>query len=559
MSFKFNELKYERIDIEAAKASYESFITRAKEAESGEALYELHKEYYAFTGDITTNMTICSIRHGIDTTDAYYEEENKYNDMIRPILMDLEVRYQKVLYESPFRSYMEEKIGKVPFKNIELSMKGFDEKLIPLMQEENELASAYQKLIATAEIPFDGEIYNISLLRKHLTSCDRDTRKRAWKAFSDYFMGVTGEIDEIYDKMVKNRTAQAKLLGFENYVELGYCRMHRNSYDRKMVECFREQVKRDYVPFASMLHEKRRKRLGVESLKHYDNDVYFNEGNPAPFGTPEEILKTGQQMYRELSPETAEFFDFMMEHELFDVLGRKTKRMGAYMTYLPNYKAPFVFANFNGTNGDVDVITHECGHAFQGFLTRNEEVREVADITMETAEIHSMSMEYFAYGWMDRFFGEKKDEYLTAHFEDAANFVPYGCIVDEFQHIIYENPEMTPAERKQVWKELEKVYRPHLDYDNDPFFGEGGYWQRQLHIFIDPFYYIDYVLASICAMQFKVRMDVDFKEAWDSYVKLCRISAREFYVDMLHAVGLDNPFEDGCVKKLVDKLIEKVN
>jgi M3 family oligoendopeptidase len=307
-----------------------------------------------------------------------------------------------------------------------------------------------------------------------------------------------------------------------------------------------------------MIHEKRRQRIGVDALKYYDNGVFFTNGNPAPIGTPEEILAAGQNMYRELSPETAEFIDFMREYDLFDVLGRKTKQQGGYMTFLPDYKAPFIFANFNGTSGDVDVITHECGHAFQGYITRNDPIPEHNDITMETAEIHSMSMEYFTYGWMEKFFGDRKDDYYTMHLEDSIIFVPYGCMVDEFQHIVYENPDMTPAERKQVWKDLEKTYRPHLDYDSDPFFAEGGYWQRQSHIFQNPFYYIDYVLASVCAMQFKVRMDEDFRGAFEDYLKLCKLSATKFYEPMLKEASLRSPFEDGCIEELVEALKKKI-
>ena len=441
---------------------------------------------------------------------------------------------------------------------MELAFKSFDEKLIPLMQEENALVTRYSKLIATAQIPFEGEIYNISLLRRFLTAGDRTVRRSAWKALSDYFLSVTDEIDEIFDKMVKNRTAQARMLGYENYIELGYCRMDRNSYGREEVENFRRQVKEYFVPFASRIHEKRRERIGVEKLSYIDNDVYFKNGNPAPIGTPEEILAAGQKMYSELSPETKEFFDYMQENELFDVLGRKTKRQGGYMTYLPLYRSPFIFANFNGTNSDVDVITHECGHAFQGYLMRDEEIREYGDITMETAEIHSMSMEYFTYGWMNDFFGDRKDDYLTMHLEDSAAFVPYGCMVDEFQHIIYAQPDMTPKERKEVWKKLEAEYRPHLDYEGDPFFGEGGWWQRQSHIFQSPFYYIDYCLASICAMQYKKMMDEDFTAAWESYKKLCRLSARKFYVPMLQEVGLESPFADGCVEAIVRHFEKKI-
>ena len=555
---KCSEMPYNRIDMDEVKAFFEKLIADSKNAKSGEEQFELHKKYYEFMSEIHTNRILGTFRHDCDTSDEFYTKENDYLDEIMPLISNLENDYSKVLYESPYRDYLESKISKVAFKNIELANKSIDEKILPLMQEENALVSRYDKIIASAKIPFDGEEYNLSLLRKFLTSDDRETRKRAWKAYSDYFTSVTGEIDEIFDKLVKNRTKQAKELGYDNFVELGYNRMNRNAYRRAEVENFRKQVKESFVPFVCEIQEMRRKQIGVDALKYYDNEVYYLNGNPAPIGTPEEILKSGQEMYRELSPETAEFFDFMTENELFDVLGRKTKKQGGYMDFLPKYKAPIIFANFNGTSGDVDVITHECGHAFQGYVTRDDEIKEHNDLTMETAEIHSMSMEYFTYQWMDKFFGDRADEYRKMHFMDAITFVPYGCMVDEFQHIIYDKPELTPAERKAVWADLEKQYRPWLDYEDNEFFTTGGWWQKQGHIFWDPFYYIDYVLASVVAMEFKVWMDKDFKDAWNHYLQLCKLSVKDFYENELKEVGLDSPFADGTIKGLVDSLKQKL-
>ncbi len=555
----FSEMPYTRVDMDEVKKFFDKLIEESKNAKSGEEQFELHRRYYDFIGDVRTNITIAIFRHSVDTTEEFYTKENDYIDEIWPLISQYTTEYTKVLYNSPYRDYLEDKIGKVAFKNMELSMKSIDEKILPLMQEENALVSKYDKLIASAKIPFDGEEYNISLLRKFLTSGDRDTRKRAWKALSDYFLSVTDEIDDIYDQLVKNRTKQAKELGYENFIELGYNRMTRNSYRRKEVDNFRKQVKESFVPFVMKIQEQRKKQIGVDELKYYDNDVYFAEGNPQPTGTPEEIMNAGLEMYKELSPETAEFFDFMIQNELFDVLGRKTKKQGGYMDFLPKYKAPIIFANFNGTSGDVDVITHECGHAFQGYLTRNEEIIEHNDLTMETAEIHSMSMEYFTYGWMDKFFGDRAADYLKMHLQDSVTFIPYGCMVDEFQHIVYERPEMTPAERKQVWKELEKTYRPWLDFDGDEFFDNGGFWQKQGHIFWNPFYYIDYVLASVVAMQFKIWMDKDFKDAWNHYIELCKLSVKDFYETELEEVGLKSPFKDGTIKELVKNFEAKMS
>lgn len=556
---KFSQMPYKRADLKAAGAALERLADEIREAGSGREQFEIHKKYYKLKGSVETMLTLAQIRHDIDVTDEFYDKEQEYYDKEIPVYNNYVNKYKRALYESPYRDYLEEKIGKVAFKNMELEIKGEDESIIPLRQEELALCTKYMKLIASAEIEFNGEKLNISLLRKYLIANDREVRKAAWQKLSEYFQSVTDEIDAIYDALVKNRTAQAKKLGYDSFTELGYIRMMRNCYDRAMVENFREQVKKDFVPFAEKLHEERRKRLGLDKLAFYDNEVYFKNGNPAPVKGPEDILLAGQEMYAELSPETKEFFDFMKENELFDVLGRKTKRAGGYMTFLPDYKAPFIFANFNGTSGDVDVITHECGHAFQGFVSRNEEILEHNDIGMETAEIHSMSMEYFTYGFMDKFFGDRSEDYLKMHLEDSAAFVPYGCMVDEFQHIVYDNPEMTPAERKAVWSKLEKEYKPHLDYCGDIYFANGGFWQKQHHIFDLPFYYIDYCLASICAMQYKILMDKDFHAAWESYLKLCRLSASDFYINMIKEVGLDSPFEDGCIKKMVDAMRKKLN
>lgn len=555
---KFKDMPYKRVDFDKVAEDMKALMAELDAAKSGEEQFAVHKKFYALYDTVATNITIAQIRHDVDTADEFYSAEQDFYDEKMPELENLVVTYKKKLYESPYKDYLVEKIGPVAFKNIELSLKSFDAKLIPLMQEENALVTEYAKLIASAKIDWEGEELNLSLLRPYTISPDRQIRQKAWDKMSDFFETNADKLDEIYDKLVKNRDAQAKALGYDNYVTLGYYRMQRNCYGKDEVENFRNQIKKDFVPFAEKLHDRRRQRLGLEKLSYIDEGVYFKEGNPKPIGTPEDILKNGQKMYAELSPETKEFFDFMMENELFDVLGRKTKRAGGYMTYLPDYNSPFIFANFNGTEGDVDVITHECGHAFQGFLSGKDPIQEHRDITMETAETHSMSMEFFTGDWMELFFGDRADDYREMHLEDAVAFIPYGCMVDEFQHIVYENPEMTPAERHAAWKKLQREYKPHWDFGDAKFFSKGGFWQKQQHIYMSPFYYIDYCIAQTDALQYKAKMDEDFKSAWDSYLKLCYLSASDFFTSMVEEVGLVSPFKDGCIKDVVAKLEKKL-
>ncbi len=555
---KFQDMPYKRVDFAEIQKRFQNLMEEFQNAKSGEEQFEIHKKYYSLTDDVETFSTLAEIRHDGDTADAYYKEENAYYDASMPAYKDMVIKYQKMLFESPYRDYLEEKIGHVAFKSMELANKGFDEKIIELMQEENALSTKYSNLLASAQIEWDGEILNLSLMTPYLQSENQEIRNRAYQKYIAYFESVGEELDQIYDQLVKNRTAQARVLGYKNYVELGYYRMNRNSYGQEDIEKFRKQVKEDFVPFVKKVHERRKNRLGLEKLTHKEEGVYFPQGNPKPVGTPEEILKCGQNMYAELSEETKQFMDFMIENELFDVLGRKTKRGGGYMTYLPNHQAPFVFANFNGTSGDVDVITHECGHAFQGYLAGMDPIKEHRDITMETAEIHSMSMEFFTDPWMENFFGERYQDFLKMQLEDAIIFIPYGTMVDEFQHIVYENPDMTPKERHAVWRKLEDEYRPYLSYE-DAFFDEGRIWQKQQHIYRSPFYYIDYVLAETCAFQYKIWMDEDYKGAWESYLKLCRLSASDFYGNMLKEVGLKVPFEEGSMKMIAEKLEEKLS
>ena len=550
----FSELPYERIDFDRVSKELRTLCEKLDRADSGEAQFAVHQQFYRIYNHVLTEQQIAMIRSDIDMSDAFYSAEQRFYDENMPAFQNLVTMYRKKLYESPFRPWLEEKNGKVAFRNIELAMKSVDAKLIPLMQEENRLQTEYNQLLAGARIDWQGEGLNLSLMQPYLTAADRAVRGEAWEKYSAFFALHQEELDDIYDRLVKNRTEQGRLMGYENYLPLGYARMNRNSYGRSDLMNFRLQVKRDLVPFAEKLHERRRIRLGLSHLSYIDEEIYFPEGNPAPAGTPQDILDAGLRMYRELSPETAEFMDFMCRHGLFDVLGRKNKKTGGYMTTLPDYHAPFIFANFNGTSGDAEVITHECGHAFQGYLTYPDPIIEHNDITAETAETHSMAMEFFTEPWMNLLFGSRANDYVRMHFESSVLFIPYGTMVDEFQDICYANPDLTPKARHGVWRDLERQYKPHLDYTRNPYYENGGFWQRKHHIYDCPLYYIEYCIAGTNALQYKIRMDQDYRAAWESYLKLCRLSAKDFFDGLMKDAGLVNPLEDGCLRYVVSKL-----
>jgi len=392
----------------------------------------------------------------------------------------------------------------------------------------------------------------------YLVNPDREVRKNAEAKIMEFFAENEAKFDEIYDKLVKVRTQMARKLGYKDYVEFGYLRLGRTDYDSKMVANYRKQVLEDLVPVVIKIMEDKAKRLGIDELRSYDLNLDFKSGDPKPIGDRPFLVSQAQKMYASLSKETKEFFDFMVEHELLELDAKQGKAGGGYCTYIPDYKSPFIFANFNGTSGDVDVLTHEAGHAFQVFSSRNYEIPDYYFPTLEACEIHSMSMEFFAYPYLELFFGEDAYRYRYKHLAGTISFIPYGVLVDHFQTEVYENPDMTPDERKATWRKLEKMYQPYKVYDN-AFLEKGTYWFRQSHIFSNAFYYIDYTLAQVCAHQYFIKNNVDAMSAWESYYNLCKQGGSKSFLELIKVAGLDNPFVDGTIKKISKQLLDYLN
>jgi M3 family oligoendopeptidase len=495
------------------------------------------------------------IRHSSNTGDAYYEAENDYFDAQLPAYEALNNRFFIALLRTPFREALEQKFGKQLFTLADLALKTFTPGIETSLQKENELSSEYTKIKAQAKIEFEGKTYNLSNIHPIELSDDPKTRRAAMRARWQFFADQAPKVEGIFDEMVKVRHQISQDLGFKNFVEVGYARMRRSDYTPEMVANYRKQIRELIVPLAGELYERQRVRLGLDKMTYYDEEYKFTSGNPKPVGTPDEIVDNAAKMYQALSPQTDAFFQFMQKTHLMDLVNRDGKAPMGYCTYLGKYKAPFIFSNFNGTSGDIDVLTHEAGHAFQVWSSGQAfEFDEYHWPTSDAAEIHSMSMEFFTWPWMQLFFGKDTEKYYFMHLGNAIQFLPYGVAVDEFQHIVYENPDMTPAERNEAWSALEKIYLPHRNYDGNAFLENGGYWQKQGHIFNSPFYYIDYTLAQICAFQFWVRDRRDHADAWNDYVRLCQAGGSKSFLDLVKLANLRSPFEDGCVESVVGEI-----
>lgn len=553
---KVSELKYQRLSIEEFTAEIKDIIQQVKHAASAQEVLKARKRYNALSVRLETAQALSYMRYSINTADEFYLAEKDYYDETGPQAQSLMQDYTRAMVQSPYRQELEESGALLPlmYRSFEVDLKSMAPCIIQEMVEENRLVSKYSQLMAGMEFEFRGEKLPRPMLMKYAKSPDRATRKEAYEVLGRTLQDHSGELDGIFDQLVKIRHRMAVRMGYKNFVELGYYRMGRLCYGPEEVKQFRENIRRDVVPVVARLRNEVAKTLGVDRLMLYDYDLIFPQGDPAPKGGKEEIFAAAKAMYHSMSEETGKFFDFMLDTDAFDVESRKNKWGGGYCTSFMAYHQPFILANFNGTSADVDVVTHEAGHAFADYtIADNEYVVELNVGGMETAETHSMSMEFFAWPYMEHFFGEDAKRYQFMHLLDALSFLPYGTIVDDFQRQVYENPEWTPEERKAAWRKLEADFRPHLHFEGIPYLEEGTRWQYQMHIYETPFYYIDYCLAQTAALQFLLASRKDYDGAFARYVRFLSQGGEKVFTELLEEAGLRSPFEEGALKQVAQE------
>ena len=548
---EFSQIEYKRPDIKKYEQDMKEIFKGLDEAKSGKEFIAVIDKAQELFAVVATLSSLCHVRYTINTKDEFYAKEQDFFNETSPLVSKYEDEYRKKILNSKFREELKQEFGETLFKKYEMENKTFSPEIMEDLALENKLSTQYSRLMASAELEYKGEKRNLSQMAPFMQSMDREERKEAQKVYYSFFEKNEEELDRIYDELVKVRTKMARKLGFKNYVEMGYARMHRLDYNAEMVAKYRDAIHKEVVPICEWLKERKRKRLGLDHLYYYDGGLQYKNGNAVPQGDPDWIVENAKKMYKELSPETDEFFTHMTKYKMMDLVAKPGKAGGGYCTAFPSYKSPFIFANFNKTAHDITVITHEAGHAFQQYQSANVRLLDYIWPSMESAEIHSMSMEFFTWPWMNLFFKEQTDKFKFSHLSGAFTFLPYGVTVDEFQHWVYENPEASPKERKARWHEIEMKYSPSLDYADNDFLKRGGYWMQQRHIYAMPFYYIDYTLAQVCALQFWVKDRTCHKTAWQDYLNLCKVGGSYSFLKLLEIANLKNPFEQECLKAIV--------
>lgn len=549
------QIPYTRVTYEAAEEAYLAFEAAVKEAKSADDVLKARDKFLEMYVDFSTAGALSNSRYTLNTRDEFYKAEKAYYDEAAPKAESLYVKYCDCILYSPFREELDKALNPLLIKKFEIAKKAHDPANIEDEQQENAIVTEYSDLMSQMLFDYKGKQVPLTIVRGDLSAKDRNTRREAMEAIGRGLEANADKLDDIFDRLVKIRDRQAKRIGLKSFIELGYYRMSRIDYDRAMVEKFRANVAKDIVPAVARMKEETAGRLGIEQMMLYDNDVYFATGNARPKPDAKGILAAGQEMYNEMNPEIGAFMKSMLDNEAFDVESREGKWGGGYCTSFDKYSQPFILANFNGSSDDVDVITHEFGHAYAFYHSALKKEYELQVGGMETAECHSMSMEFLSWKYMDKFF-DKPEDYKYKHICDSFCFIPYGCIVDEFQHIVYENPELTPAERNAEWNKLEQKYRPYLSTAGIPYLEQGTRWQYQMHIYEVPFYYIDYCLAQTVALGFLSESRRNYDKALEKYIDFVKAGGTKAFSQLVKEAGIANPFGEGTLKVLADDFNE---
>ena len=520
------------------------------------ALVEFQKELSRFE----TNSALCQIHHDLNTLDPFFLDELVFFEEAQAVVSELSSGLYSLLLSSTISDEIKERLGSMIFRKAQNRKDTISSEIVPDLAEETALANEYSQILSESSILFGGSEYSLSMMEPFLESADREVRKLAHLAVSEYFTSQNGRFDQIFDEMVSLRTNMARKLSYPDFVSLGYKRMERYDYTPEMIEEFRNFVVKYIVPVTVEIRRLQKARLGVEDLKYYDLPNLFAEGNPIPAIAADELPGAASLMFQKIFEKDPSFYDVLDAHGFTDLFARKAKSTGGYCETLLDYGIPFIFMNANGLADDVSTLIHESGHAYAAIRSvGSSPFVECLSPTLETCEIHSTAMEYLAYPYLEYFFGNRADAFRQLHMTQSLLFLPYGCMVDEFQHCVYENPLLTTQERHTVWHMLENKYQPYLDYDGNDFYEKGGAWQKKGHIFTDPFYYIDYCLAQVVALQIWDMSRTNPQKALRVYDQLCMEGGNGTFLELLDKAGLSSPFSSDVLKRVAYRSCDYLN
>ncbi|PGK26775.1 oligoendopeptidase F [Bacillus cereus] len=513
------------------------------------------KEQSKVIWEIEEQLRLHYIAFQCNTDDEEIKDTFEHDQQfVKPLLK----RYQNLLdnkyLESPFRMELDSNVYGLLDTKIKNAQKLFCEKNIELEIQEDKLVTEYFEITGGLSAIWDGEEKTITELQSYLQDSNRDIRKKAKTIISEQFLSVEKELQNILNQLVEIRHQKAKNIQLENYRDYMFKKYER--FDYSAIDCYElaESIRKYVVPLKDKIMLEKKEKLQVDTLRPWDvSAVTPDQKVLKPIANENDLIEKSTHIFNKLDVEFSALLNRMYKHNCLDLTSRKGKAAGGFCEYLPASQLSYIFMNLNYTQDDIITFIHEMGHSIHNELIKPLELRQYIEIPAETAELASMTMELFSLNYWDTFYTDKKDlkQAKINFFKDVISYLPIMLIVDQFQHWLYENPIHTSEERNEKYLQLQKHYQSsviHIDgYEN----WIATSWLPVLHIFEVPFYYIEYAIAQLGALQMYKQYKEDPKQTLENYKKALSLGSSQSIKEVYDAAGIRFDFSGETIKELM--------
>lgn len=487
---------------------------------------------------------------------AYLEFIRDIEPKLKPLQNEVRNRY----LDSPFRKLLPADRYAVFTRALENRRTLYREENIPRETELAELEQQYQKLMGAMTVNFQGQERTLAQMAPFLEETDRSVRQEAWELSARRRLQDKEDLDDLFDRMMVLRIEIARTAGFDSFVDFAFRQRERFDYGVDDALRFHAAVEQVVVPLARKIQEQHRAELGVSSMRPWDTSV-DPLGRPPlkPFDDVEKLAEGSETIFREVDPELGAQFAFLRSRHLLDLANRKGKAPGGYQTTFEDDRLPFIFMNAVGLDGDVRTLLHEGGHAFHTLASRGEPLAAYRESPLEFCEVASMTMELFGAGNLDPFYDKAgADRSNRKLLEGIVLILPWIATVDAFQHWLYTHPGHTRDDRRGAWRSLIERFGGIVDW-SDYEEARDHSWHRQLHIFLYPFYYIEYGIAQLGALQIWRRSLTDRIGAVNDYRHALALGGSRPLPDLFAAAGTRFGFDAELIAPLMDTIGEQLS
>ena len=535
---------------------------KSREINSGADLEKWMQNLSELEAVISEDSCWRQIKMTCDTENKSLEEAFNFFCMeIQPNIEPYSDALNKKLLASPYLDTLDKEKYYTYLREIRKSIELFREENIGLQAEIAVLQQQFGQITGAMAITVNDKEYTLQQAAKFLENPDRNLREEVYRKIQDRRLEDKDKLDELYDKLIVFRNQEAQNAGFDNYRDYRFKELGRFDYTKEDCFKFHEAVKKYVVPLVNDIYRKKQQKLGLEKLRPWDMDAEPAGTLPLrPFKTGEELLQKSIDCFTQMQPFFGQCLQKMKELHHLDLESRKGKAPGGYNCPLPESGAPFIFMNAAGQMHDVTTMVHEGGHAIHSFLAHPLPLTGFKEYPMEIAEVASMSMELFSMDYWDTFFDNPADlQKAKEHqLERVITIFPWIAIIDKFQHWVYEHPVHTHAERSDAWVSILKEFQDDvIDYTGLDAYRQNA-WQRQLHLFEVPFYYIEYGIAQLGAIGMWKQYKNNKESAFENYCNALALGGTKTLPELYKTAGLTFDFSPEKIKELMDFVKEEM-